>query len=231
MAGRRTPFTNMNSQQVLQATEQSVALVDAKLTELTTLETNISDLQSEITSLEANEQELLQGDSIAGEKKVKRLVEARVRIDVAKADCGKLLLEAEGTRDELYFLGVRATNWIGSIQHGLSEIRKAKAVAQLREILAADKIGNRELEALAAYSQAVAEVIGNETMSPWVQSRPDLALDNCKKLRAIFNRLAAMVEAEEAEIDFIVSPAWLEAVQAPAAAPFSKDVQFAGGKS
>jgi len=218
-------MTNQND--ILQATEQAVSNIDARLSELTKLEQAAAELESQIATLAQSEQEILNSDE-SDKARVKKLIESRAKLDVAKADAGKLYLEIEAAKEDAVFAAIRANNLIGSVEHGLITHRIEKVCELLSEVFEPALV--KELRHYANYSRPVKALEREQFV--FVASRIDLGLDAARKTRAVWGKLSAAVNSESSELTFIVAPSWLEepAVR-PAVAPFSKDVQFAGGKS
>jgi hypothetical protein len=87
----------------------------------------------------------------------------------------------------------------------------------------------KELRYYANYSKPVKQLERDQFV--FIASRLDLGLDAARKTRAAWDKLVAAVNSEETELTFVVAESWPEPAVRPAIAPFSKDVQFAGGKS
>jgi hypothetical protein len=62
------------------------------------------------------------------------LVEARCRLDIAKADAGKLYLEIEAAKEDAVFAAIRANDWINGVEDGLVTHRIEKVCELVSEI-------------------------------------------------------------------------------------------------
>jgi hypothetical protein len=212
-----------NTQTILESAEQAVQTVEQKLTQLNDTENKVAGLEKSIEELAQSESDLFAGDQNE-EQKTKSLLKLRATADVRKSNLGKLLLEREELKDKAISLGIYADNYLCAVRDALVAARTDRVLLELGKLFTKNVIG--ELKRFAGFSLLVSEVEsdGKERFT-WVWSRPELGLSNCQKLRAEWNRLLALVEAEP-EIEILVSSGWV--VPTP---PAIRGVAFAGSKS
>lgn len=206
----------MNTTDILQATEASVSAVESKLTELDKLSENAQALSESIAALQNDETDLLASDA-KSETRVKKLVEARARLDVAKADLSKVLIENEVAKEEVISLGIHADKFLCAIRDALVHARTDRVLAELAGLFKSNVL--LELKRFAQFSLLVDEVESGHDRFVWVRSRPDLGLSNASKIRAEYDRLAAMANLE-ANLEIVVAPIWMGITDwVPVAAP------------
>ncbi len=215
------PLLPMNTNEVLSKTEAAVVAVESKLQELTDLEQKAAQLDQEIAALTQGEQDILASNK-ADEIKTKKLIEARTIREVKASNLSKLKNEIAAIEGEAIALGLYANNFIGALRDALVASRTERVLEGLTQLFKPNVL--LELKRFASFSLLVDEVEGNgHDRFIWVPSRLDMCLDNCKKLRAEFNRLSAMTESEPS-IEIITSEGWT----VPAVWGRRQDVQFLG---
>ncbi len=213
----------MNKQTVLEKASFAVSNADAKLAELTTLETKAAELDKEIATLTQDEQAILQSDK-SDESKTKKLIEARTRREVKESNLAKLKSEIEATTQETIALGIHADKFLCALRDALVAARTDQVLNALGNIFKKQVI--LELKRFIPFSLAVDEIEGNgNDRFVWVSTRQDLGLSNARRIRAEFNRLVAMADSE-ADLDIIISPVCLGLEAPPAVAPVKSNVVF-----
>src|SRR5258708_11943170 len=100
----------MNKQTVLEKASFAVSNADAKLAELTTLETKAADLDKEIAPYTQDEQAIIQSDK-SDESKTKKLIEARTRREVKESNLANLRAKSRQRPRRQLLSGFTLTNF------------------------------------------------------------------------------------------------------------------------
>jgi hypothetical protein len=217
-----------DKQTILTAGEQSIQAVEQTLTEFHDLEIKVTELEKGIEKLAQSEADILAGEG-SEERKTQNILKLRATVDVRKSNVGKLVLEREALKDEIFFLTVRANNLLGAVEQTLIAHRTEAVCEKLSEIFEPEVV--KQMRNYASYSKPVKELSRDQFVL--IQSRSDLYLDAASKMRGVWNALLAAVNNESVGPMFGPVPdSWLsEPAVRPVSAPMNRDVAFAGGKS
>jgi hypothetical protein len=188
--------------QVLERAAASVKLVEAKLTELSKLTDDETELTEAIEALAQDESNILASDKADA----KKLLAVRANQDIQQAKLERLRNEVAATQEEAIALGIRASNWLHAIKDGLVASRSAAVEEDFRTKFVEAAI--LELKRFVAYSFSVREVESEVERFIFTANRPEAGLASCKKMSASLASLVAFAESGPESLDFIVGANW-----------------------
>lgn len=198
--------------ETLQQAEAAVAAVDQKLEELDQLTANAKEIADSIETAKQVESEILASDQPES-KKVNALIKARTELEVKSASLKKLQAETGATQDEAIAAGIAASNFINAIEDGLKAARTNRVTEQLSALF--EKNALKAMQPWIHYSKPLRDL--DRPRFCFIQSQPGASITNCRAMRAVLDKLVALVNAEEPELEVIVtSEAWRQPVAAPA---------------
>jgi hypothetical protein len=194
----------MESQLVITKASQAIQIVEEKLKALSGLEAQSKELFEAIEQLRHDESDLLASDADESSK-VKSLLRIKATHQSKASNLAKAKSKIQTLTAELHEAGIKADRWLGAIRDGLSEARRARVLADAGAFFPKD--AHLEVKRLLRFALLVKEV--EEMDRPtWTTVRPELSVENCKKLRSSFDKMVEFINAEPVEPTFTVGDGW-----------------------
>jgi hypothetical protein len=186
----------MKSNEVLQKAEASVAAVEAKLE----AHDQQAGLTAAIEELKKDEQFILAGDD---RNRVKKLLEARAKLDVVEADSNKLKAEISAAQDEAIEAAISCHQVLCQARDEIIAARREQVKSELGKLFPRNVIDL--MNSFIGYSTPVRNVWSEHFT--FLRDKPGKALALARKLRPLFQHLQnpeqlaveALAAAERAE--------------------------------
>jgi chromosome segregation ATPase len=195
----------MIKSQVLERAEAAVSTLDGLLTHLDKLTNDAQTLSSAIEALKVDENNALQSEA-AEEQKIKSILRTRAAIDVKSASLKKLQNEIGAIQEDIRPVGDKANLFIGAIFDALVVSRRARVSLQLEAIFIHQ--AQLELQRFLPYSVAVHEIeTGIGRLQGYIAAQVERNVDTARKVRPVFDQLAALAEAEE-HLEVVTGADW-----------------------
>jgi hypothetical protein len=191
----------MKINELSQRTEASIAHLRQKLSQLDQLSEKAKSIELEIEKLRAEEQNILAGEDTDA-RKLSALLKVRASIDIQAANLDKVKAAIVDVEDHACAAAECTVKYFSAIRDFLLPVRKAKVLAQLRDIF--DSNALLMLEGMLGAAIAVKEV-ELATQFPHMSLNNVLgAIANCRKLSAIADTLLGFLRQEDPEAEAIV---------------------------
>jgi hypothetical protein len=189
----------MKKLDLIQLTEQSVSTVESHLA---TLDSHIAEserLQNEISNLQQIEGDILASDK-SDEKKLKQLLEARARLDIARANFEKTKVAISVATEETIQAAIGANHLLNSLRDGLFLARKERVGAEVKSHFVEQ--AHLQVDGLITAAKLVKEIDQIDRFF-FGAIRPDISLSNARKLRATLSQFVAFAATEDPDLEII----------------------------
>jgi hypothetical protein len=189
----------MKKNDLIQLTETNVATVESHLAQLDSHTAEAERLQAEIASLEQSEKEILSSDK-SDDKKLKPLLEARARKDIAAANLEKVNSAISLSKEEVIQAAIGAAHYVNSLRDGLLLARKERVGNEVKKHF--HEVAHLEVDSLISSAHIVREIDQIDRFY-FGANRMDVGLSDARKLRATFDLFVGFAATEPEELEII----------------------------
>lgn len=191
----------MKKQELIETVNQLVTVTEFHLTQLDVHIAEAARLEAEIVALGQSEKDILAASSEkSNDKKLKPLLEARAKLDIAQSNLEQTKVEIAVATEDAIQAAITAHHGLNSLRDGLVASRRQRVGDEIKSHFV--KNAHLEIERLLVAAVAVKE-IDEIDRAVFVASRPELGITNARKLRETFSLFVAFADTEPVDLDII----------------------------